>query len=290
MDKFNSFLTDIGNWIDKFILNNGIIGQVGNDLIDAKDITNTITGFSDIYDIISGVGLCLVALYLLISWIDIMTYSEGSMEKFVSLLLKAAIASFFVTQGFELLKYVVQFGDALLDTYLPAATEAVEATINEQTSYSIIEIISKLAMILPLYLCSLIVSLASKFITFTRFFEVNIHLLGSPIAFANMFDEGKRNAGMQYFKKFIALSLQGVIMAAIVISANEIMSDPSTITNMFSFLTTILVVTPGVGVVSVLEMSVATIIVETLKCAVIGFTVISLLFKSRSIAYDVVGV
>lgn len=297
MSGFYELLGNMLAALNKFNSTNLFIGSVGKDIVDTANISSTISLFSDIYDVVAAAGLCLVAVFFITNWIEAMTYNEANMEKFVSLLLKLLLAMFFINEGFNLLKYIVEFGDQLVVTYVgDIETATIETGSVVVEDLDIFSVIAKLLTIAPVWLVTFGVQAASKFTIYTRFFEINTHLAAAPIAFANMFEEKRRNVGMKYFKKFIALCLQGVIIAVIVIAGSEVLCNPAVITEMFATVGTLF----GVGSLaagstdlafsSLLVTGAAGTLVELIKCAVIGFTLISLILKSRSIANDVVGV
>ena len=297
MSGFYELLNSIASALNKINSTNLFIGTVGQDIVDTANISTTISLFEDLYNAVAAAGLCLVAVFFLMNWIEAMTYNEANMEKFISLLLKLLLAMFFINEGFNLLKYIVEFGDQLVVTYIGKINTASFETGNVLIEdLDIFAIISRLLTYLPVYLVIFAVQLCSKFIVYTRFFEVNIHLAAAPIAFANMFEEKRRNVGMKYFKKFIALCLQGIIIAVIVIAGSEVLCNPAVLTQMFATVGTVfgagasMVGGASLGLASIATMSAAGLIIELIKCSVIGFTIISLMFKSRSIANDIVGV
>lgn len=297
MPWYQELLNGIATALSRIDSTNMFISLVGNDIVKASDLHRTIGWFADIYKPMSVAGMCLVSVFFLINWIEAMTYNEANMEKFVSLLLKLALCVFFIKEGFNLLSYIVEFGDQLVVSYMAGVeditTQTTEVMIQDLDVFGII---TKLLTFIPVLLVVLVVNLCSKFIVYTRFFEVNLHLLAAPIAFANMFEEKRRNVGMKYFKKFIALCLQGIILATIVIVGSEVLCEPAVLTRMFATVGTIFGLgsigagATSLGFSALATMSVGGLIIEFIKCAVIGFTIISLMFKSRSIANDVVGV
>ena len=190
MSWFQELLNGIATALSGINSTNMFISLVGNDIVKASELYKTIEWFADIYKPMSVAGMCLVSVFFLINWIEAMTYNEANMEKFVSLLLKLALCVFFIKEGFNLLSYIVEFGDQLVVSYMASVeditTQTTEVMIQD---LDILGVIANLLTLLPVRLVVLVVNLCSKFIVYTRFFEVNLHLLAAPIAFANMFEE-----------------------------------------------------------------------------------------------------
>jgi hypothetical protein len=234
----------------------------------------------NIYDVFSVVGVMLVLIYFLMTTMDRTLQQGTSQELFIKSFGELAIALILMVHGYDIMTSFVNLGTAMLTSVQNGLNgtnggesladlkwqEIKDGAWSGKILGSIYYIGKYLSLAIPALLME-IGKLLVMVAALSRALEIIIYSLFFPLATADIFKNGMNSSGIRYMKKYLAICLQGAVMVGILISANyinaalnaskdtigESISDP------FYQLGTVLVT-------------------------------VMLIFKSRQIANDVVGV
>ena len=230
-----------------------------------------------VYDAMTSVGTVLLSLYFLLEMIEKTQTDNFNVEHFIKLCCKLLLGLGIMNKGLDLLGYGLSFGTGVMNyltvkasTVPPAVLTELEAELTglkKGISGSIAALGHLVKYLLPwaaMLICKVVIYMS----VFSRIIELFARAMFAPIGMASIFEGGINSAGYRYFKKFVAVALQGAVIAAIVISMNQLQE---------------LILKPNNGLISSGGM------VPITQC-IIGFTSVTLILKSQSWANDIVGV
>ena len=104
----------------------------------------------------------------------------------------------------------------------------------------------------------------TRFVIWGRLIEIGVRGAFAPVGMADLFSEGTKGSGYRYFKKFVALALQGAVIIGIMMA--------------YSTIQFALAKNEGGG------------LDDAMGQIVTSLTVVTLIMKSQTIANDLVGV
>ena len=229
-----------------------------------------------VYDAVKVVGVMLVFLYFIIDIIERVKSDAMTSDQMMRKILSMAIGILVVTYGFAIFKNLWLFGDHMIDLIINAmGNQAGDDLYNrlfwqwkiladEGLWTRTFTALGTLFGTLLYYVMQIVIIIVMNLVIYSRLLELIVRVVFAPIGVANMFSSGGQHAqGVVYMKKFASISLQGAVMAAIIIGSQWVrialsMND----TGISGMLSTIL-----------------------LPLAVIG-----LVTKSKSLSDDIVGV
>jgi hypothetical protein len=235
----------------------------------------TIWGFvNDIYDIMTPIAYGLILLYFMLDVIEKTTHEQMSIEHFFRSMIKLIVAIVFVNTGKDLLLLGVQFTSALAELVDSGASSG--GTYGEilQSFYDQINptsgltcVIACIGLILQMFLpwiANLVASVIVELVIWSRLVEIGLRGAFAPIGMADLFTEGTKGAGFRYFKKFLAVGMQGALIVGVMACYNAV----------------------SAGVMLANDGPIQTMISQM----VLTFTTVTLLLKTQALASDVVGV
>lgn len=196
------------------------------------------TGLETVYNgVMIPVALGLMVIWFLVSFMEKSTSDQLTFEQMFMLFVKLIAAKYLIDHGFEIFSNLWSLGFSLVE-------QVGEAFVSDEpfSGFSMNDLwksllgfsdsgwdnfLTAISALGPLYwmgvLAKILVPwLASKaiivvvyFICYTRLLEMLIRLLAAPIALADFISEGLHGAGWRFLKSFLAVCLQGMIIAAI---------------------------------------------------------------------------
>lgn len=228
---------------------------------------------------VASIGIAIVLLFFIISLVELAISDRMTPELFIKYFSKFVIAAVLVDKSSVLIKACVGFGNALTVSFSGSNADAAltyNDVFNNYFSYFmglesswILIVIGALFSILLIYIASIIVTVITYLVAFTRIMEMGVRGAFMPIALGLMADDGWKGPAGRYIKKFLAVCSQGAVLALLGTLSSKVMlvcADN--------------VMTPGTG-----PSSLGSFIV----ILGIGFATCTLMFKSIGIINDVFG-
>jgi len=265
----------------------------GNELyISIKDavlfnVDGAWTILSDIYDrAILPVGYSLLVLYFLIELMEKTTHENLNFEHFLRLFIKLIVGKILMDNAIDVLAGLLaignslataiseKFGGGFLDGSDNANSQIVNITLLKESAsdLNLFESIGVWARLITPQLANMVVLAMAKVVCWSRSIEIVVRAMLAPIAMPDIFSEGTRGHGFRYLKRFLAVSLQGVIILAIVIAMNQLNIQVINETNQAP-ITDVTQIPWNYFVTSI----------------AMGFTTVTLIQRSKDWANDVVG-
>lgn len=246
----------IQNWIID-IFGGDVISDVrGLTYIEFNSSTNTFTVggvvintlgslISSIYNVFKNLGYMLLIAYLLIGLMEDISFNQLYMEKMVKKIMFFCVGLALISKSMDLIYFIANIGsgfvnkvstvaiqnmpnyDSLCQEIYDKCTTAESASgIKDKLLFSIADFTNQVGYILQLFIPWLISKIAYIIVQFTcwsRFLEVLIIAIISPISFADISKgSGDRSNAMRAVKNVIALSLSGAMILLICIICNQI--------------------------------------------------------------------
>lgn len=246
----------IQNWIID-IFGGDVISDVrGLTYIEFNSATNTFTVggialntigglISGIYNVFKNLGYMLLITYLLIGLMEDISFNQLYMEKMVKKVMFFCIGLALISKSMDLVYFIANIGsglvnkistvaiqnmpsyDALCQEVYDKCTTAESAEgIKDKLLANIADFTNQVGYILQLFIPWLISKVAYIIVQFTcwsRFLEVLIMAIMSPLSFADISKgSGDRSNAMRAVKNVIALSLSGAMILLICIICNQI--------------------------------------------------------------------
>lgn len=221
------------------------------------------------------IALGLMIIWFLVALMEKSASEQVTLEQVFLLFVKLIAAKFIIDNGFQIFTDLWSLGISLIDEV------GYEFGNGGGSSFSYKDLWFDLTGVkwgdkLPIMtslglLCQLLIPwLASKamigcvyFICYSRLIEMLVRMLAAPIAVSDFITEGIRGSGWRYIKNFLAICLQGMIIVAIGQLYPLVMAG--VLTTSGSFWTVVL------------------------KFLGFSFAAIALMFKSLSLAKELVG-
>lgn len=253
----------------------GSIGEITSELIGIT--TKVIEG-------LTAVGLSIVAVFFLISLIELAMQDRMTIEMFIKHFSKAAIGVAVVSASSQLFTGITAFGTELSTTVQgvlgpnnvgnwSSGLTGVAKEINKANPSVFDQIgvyASVIGTIVPLYLVCLAITVVTYMIAFTRLIELCARGCFLPIAAGLMADDGWRGSGGRYIKKLIAVCSQVAVLIVISTISATILAKIAD------------------GVVDGLKKNYSDI-TNLLYLIGAGLAMVSAMFKSMGIVNDVFG-
>ena len=186
-----------------------------------------------IYDFATTVGVMLMFIYFLVSFMDITTSENFSWEQLWRQFAMLIAAKFLMEHGFELLNLMFNFGmevtaelSQLSGLDIPqtsfdakAILDAYRAQLNLPTILSALGIdylIIWIFLLIP-WLASWLMCGFVSLICYGRVIEIYVRAAMAPIALSDFFNRGLQGSGWRFLKSFLAVCLQGATILIIAI-------------------------------------------------------------------------
>ena len=245
-------------------------GSLGTTEVLEFDVTSS--NFSNLwntcenyYNVLSVFGKMLVVIYLLLDIMEKSTADNLNAEHFVKCFIKGVIGIIVIDMGWDIVTAGIGFANDVFGE-LMASDKSFSATgvcpYNDLHEVNSIAGLVYMARVFIPWLLMMGAQMIISVICWARILDLVVRVIFAPIGMADMMQEGTRGNGWKYFKKIVASALQGAVILAIVKSYGIITSTVSSASG------------AGGWVVAI----------------ILAFVVISVSFKSQSIASDIVGV
>ena len=194
---------------------------------------------------------------------------------------------FLIRSGGVILTLLIDSGNDILSTVTQSFTiqnSSSKDFLNSDLVGSVLSIVIFIVTLIPNVLIVMIASFAVSAVSFSRNLELCLYTIGFPLIVPNIVLEGFHGNTLKYLKRFLGLCIQGAVMCAIVVCCSLLFETP-VIKNVFEG-TPFFEILGGIG-------SIATFIIDAIISlihdAAVTFMLISMLFRSRQIAMDIVG-
>lgn len=223
---------------------------------------------STIYDAIAILGCLWVFIYYLLQLAEVSMEDGFTYETFTRLCIRTLIAFIIIKNGMMLISSGITLCVEMFDkiNYKDPSLIGYPFTKADCPYTTLMELNNPLFAAWGMILKNLIpyaATLAAKLILFiilySRLIEVTVRIMFAPIGMADIFHNGVDSEGIKYFKKLMAVVLQGVCIAGVFLA--------------YSYIN------------SLIRNSVAGYI----GSIVLAFALISLVRKTQDIAMDVIG-
>ena len=279
-------LKDSGDGVAKIMAgqDTGSIGNLGA-------ITNELTGViqSEVIPAAQAVGYAIAVTFFIFALANMLTGDRLTVEQFIKFFAKLGVGIFIVSVSDELFRACLDFGEGI-STLFSASFPSASITVPNDLSNQINEVVGKglgnfikaiimsFISILPCVVASLAIKVLVYVIAFTRLIELCARGCFIPIAAGLVSDDGWRGAGGRYFRKFLAICSQSVILVVIGKIASYALGTigNSILTNLPSLVTA--------GTMGILNIGGQLAIMIG-----IGIAMVSVMFKSIGIVNDAFG-
>lgn len=221
------------------------------------------------------IALGLMIIWFLVAFMEKSASEQVTFEQLFMLFVKLIAAKFLIDHGLEIFAKLWGVGISLIDTVGDAFKAGEGITFDYKDLWKDLTGVAwedKLKLLVSLgVFCQLLIPwLISKvmiaciyFICYSRLIEMLVRILAAPIAISDFMTEGLHGAGWRYLKNFLAICLQGMIIVAI--------------SNIYPLIMGAVLTGSG-GFWTVL-----------LKYVAFSFAAIALMFKSLTLAKELVG-
>lgn len=202
-----------------------------NDLISISSFpaySGLMSVVDTVYSYVAPVGSILLVLYFCLELIEKTQMDNFNVEHFIKMFIKIIVGVMLIDNMKTLLNGAIGFSDSIAsmvamgpgdapanDTAIAYLQELEKASFITAIPYIIELLIPSLIMLL----CKLIIYLT----LYSRIIEFFARCVFAPIGMANIYGGGINSSGFRYFKKIVAVGLQGAIIVAIMACMNAIM-------------------------------------------------------------------
>lgn len=270
MNVLNSLAKLLLVMSESFKVENWILMLMHNDFVNLGAILTENTFIQKIYEGLIPIGIGLAFIYMLCDLIEIATYRELTLESIVRGIIQVCIIALFIQHGYSILSTFVNFGSVIADEFIKAVPVAELNAVDDadlDVVKSLINLLVALGRLLPNLGFVIVCSIPIKFVMLVRSAEIMVYTAIAPIALSDIHRNFTSSQAFKFLKEYMALCLQGLIIAAILFIGTK-----------FNFSTAIS--TEGFNTSS-FGMEGADLIY--------AFIIITLIFKSKKIAKDLLG-
>lgn len=253
------FIADLNTWFSEGLIEQAVNWDMASAILQSQSIRT-------IYNAILPVGLSLCCLFFLLELYEQTTHDNLTPEHLIRGLVKLFLGVFLLDNlvtvsesgaASGLLLGIANFASGLCTSLSSAWDGASIQIIADFTGSGLFSTIGKLLTVLTdKALPYLIIYAAVWFTSITRNLTVTLMAICSPIAVADVFHRGLDSNGIQYVKRFLGVCLQTFIIGAVCVA------------------------------IDVINLAVD---VGFIKNLLFGFAAASIVFKSKNLAYEVVG-
>ena len=285
-----------------------MINTVLDDVNATADILENISNYVEgLFQAFVMLGCALAIVYFVIDLMNTAATTELTVDKVVKGFLKLVVAFLLVKNGYVFLIQAANLGDLMAQAIVIEEVSSSNGILDAIYT-TIWNTFILLACFLPGIIISALVFLSSKIVLYSRLVEVGINIILSPLALADLPTGGIKSHAITFIKKFLALSLQSLIIVLILAIFSEIGATSTSMTQGLTSLCRALEIDPGEfiatlgagGLVAFVSgfatgtVAAAPLLLAGAYTAITyaaqGFIMISFLFKSKQLANDIMGV
>jgi len=284
-------LTEVLNTIKSFLYYSNLGNMLTALLSDSMDLDVSLLHTTEFYqigaDLIGLLAIGLTMIYLCIYIVNALLDEKMTREFVFTAIIRFVAVWMLIKYGPTVLSYLIDFGNDIL----AGITEAYTFTENPGNMNDmdmlggVFSIFIFFITLVPNVIIILITMTSIYFVSFSRYTELAIYTVGFPLAMPNIMLYGKNSSSIKYIRKFFALCLQGAVMMLIVICCsvffNNTMAD-SLLTGSTFFASLV-----GMGPIPAF---ITAGIVSFIENGAIVCMLLSMLFRSKKIAMDILGV
>ena len=205
----------------------GVSGQLSINFTSGTYATigNTLT---QIYHIIQPIGCVLLVLYFLLELAERVQAESFNLEQFIRMSCKLLIGVTIMNNGLDLLTAGMNFASGIYESIAAsAASNPLNSTVLDEYYVALKD--ASFFKCLP-YLFELLIPwlmmFLCKIVLYVMVYSRVLELLGrgvfAPIGMSNIFSGGFSSSGYRYFKKFVAVALQGAVIAVILLGMSSL--------------------------------------------------------------------
>lgn len=263
----------------KEIFGNGAFAEIADILMfnPSTSLTTAWAIIGKIYDnVMVPIALGLMIIWFLVAFMEKTTHEQVTFEQLLLLFAKLIAAKFLIDHGLEIFTKLWSIGISLVEDVSSQFSASESAGIDIKAMWKSftgkdwdkkLKLVTSIAvwfkLLLP-WIVSKVQIGCVYFICYSRLLEMMWRICGAPIAVSDFMSEGLNGAGWRYLKNFLAICLQGAIILVI--------------SKLYSFVMYDIFVSPPGGAWTVILMQLA-----------VSFAAIALMFKSLSLAKELVG-
>lgn len=206
----------------------------------------TLSGLiSGIYKVFKNLGYMLLVIYLLIGFMEDISFNQMYLEKMTKKLIFFCIGLALISRAMDLVYFIANIGSSLVnkiasvslstmpsydalcqEIYDNCTTVESASGIKDKLFASVADFTSEIGYILQLFIPWLLskgAGIIVQFVCWSRFLEIVLLAIMSPLSFADISKgEGGHSNSMRAVKNIIALSLSGAMILIICIICNQI--------------------------------------------------------------------
>lgn len=229
-----------------------------NDGADFQSLWGTVENF---YNIVKILGELLCYIYAMVKLIEMTTDDSFTPERFAFILIKMAIGILIIRNGFDIVTAGMTLSTVAFNNLSSAL---VNQGVPNGCNYDDLKdagFFTGLGQMLKLaipYFMMCVAKLIVSVVAWTRILDVIIRAIFAPIGIADFIYEGMHGHGFRYIKKLIASALQAVVILAAARGYSILAS-----------------MTSATG--------------QWLYTVILAYAMITLMFKTQSIANDTIG-
>lgn len=230
-DPINNFIYDMyqassggSEWISKL-----------NDL-DLSLYTDLFNLSHTVFNALVVVGVGLSLIYWLFGIIDKLTKDRLNSYALIRSFIELTVAIVFINVGYDIIKTMANVSNLKLENG-QTLFDVISGTITSQSALSEADVANVfnitggllgallgVILVLLYFLISTLVYAIFCTVIIARAVQVSVYIAMAPLAIANVYNRGSilESSAMSYFKKIIALSLQGPIICMILIGSSKL--------------------------------------------------------------------
>lgn len=212
-------------------------------------------------------GQMMVVIYILIEILQKTDRQSLTPEHFSRCLIKLFIAIIVMNMGFDILSAGINVASGIFDTIKEAPVNtkgSATSCIYDELggTFSLFDAFAKYIQLFIPWLLLVVARLSISIVCWSRILDIAIRAMFAPIGMSDLVSEGMRGKGFKYLKKLISSALQGAVIIGVVKAygiINKAVRDAG-----------------GIGEPWIIPV-------------LLAFVVLSLTFKSKTVADDIVG-
>lgn len=271
----SGFKCDFGVTLFKWayeIYGGGVLEEV-SELLSINLFSGTYAAIGNlltaIYNIIQPIGCILLVLYFLLELAERVQADSFNLEQFIRMTCKLLIGVTIMNNGLDLLKAGMKFSSGVYYSIAgtvengSANTAILQGYYDGLKNAGFFKCLPYVFELLIPWLIMFLVKIVLNVIVYSRILELLGRGVFAPIGMANIFSGGFNSSGYRYFKKFVAVALQGAVIAVILLGMGQLQN--------------------------IVYNTVSTLIAGGVQI-IIGLASIMLVIKSQGWANDIMGV
>ena len=260
----NGLISDLNDFMGKGLLSEAVTNDLATSFLKSGGGIQTVATSTLI-----PIGITLCLFYFLLEMIEEATRDNFTVEHIVRGLIKLCLGVMLIenllpsgsgsnaTDG--ILLGIANFASALVENLSDVSwSDTITTDFSGLSIFSLIGNI--LALINQPVGAYLLMYIAVWFVSITRNITIAVMAVYAPIAMADIFHRGLDSNGVQFVKRYAAVCLQIFIIGAIAVGISTLFTDPNYVS------------------------------LTGVKTILIGFACASLIFKSKNMAYEMMGV